>query len=82
MVSWVQVHDNLTRRRETLSSAFLFVMTPMRKADYADDSQMKAPLVPVTLAFLSGILLGTSVRLPLISLIVVGTVSAGVSLWR
>jgi competence protein ComEC len=43
---------------------------------------MKAPLVPVTLAFLSGILLGTYARLPPVSLIVVGAVSAGVALWR
>ncbi len=43
---------------------------------------VQAPLVPVTFAFLSGILLGTSAWLPPVSLIVVGAVSAGVSLWR
>ena len=43
---------------------------------------MAAPLVPVTLAFLSGILLGSSVRLHPVSLIVVSALSACVALWR
>ena len=41
-----------------------------------------APLVPVTLAFLSGILLGTSAQLPPVWLLVVGGVSAGLAGWR
>ena len=42
---------------------------------------MKAPLVPVTLAFLAGILVGMSAWIPPWSLVVVGVVSAGVALW-
>ena len=43
---------------------------------------MNAPLVPVTLAFLAGILVGTPAWLPPWCLAIVGLVSAGVALWR
>src|SRR3989338_4786130 len=43
---------------------------------------MQAPLVPATLAFLAGILLGTYTWLPLWSLVLGGALSVGVVLWR
>jgi competence protein ComEC len=56
--------------------------TETQKSTETQKVTMQAPLVPVTLAFLSGILLGTYARLTPVGLIVVGTVSAGVALWR
>lgn len=49
--------------------------------DTTTRATVQAPLVPVTAAFLSGILLGTYARLPPIRFIVTGIVSAGVALW-
>lgn len=43
---------------------------------------LRAPLVPVTLAFLAGILIGTHVPPAAWSLVVVGIVSSGAALWR
>jgi competence protein ComEC len=42
---------------------------------------MSAPLVPITIAFLTGILVGTSSWFPIWILMVVGVVSACVALW-
>lgn len=49
--------------------------------DVTQDRSVQAPFVPVTLAFLLGILMGTSARLPLSGLIVLGTGSACICLW-
>lgn len=54
----------------------------MRQAIRHSTASVQAPLAPVTLTWLAGILIQTAAPLPPIMLIIVGIASAGAALWR